>query len=49
MCQGKDVKIDPLLKKVVNDANLKFNNEVTQYQVDKIIRSIVEKHKLRVE
>ena len=43
LCSGKDLKIDASLKKQVQETNLKFNNELTKYQVDKIVKVIVDK------
>jgi hypothetical protein len=45
LCSGKDLKIDNNLKKLVQESNMKFNNELTKYQVDKIAKRIVDKHK----
>ena len=42
------MKIDLSLKKLVQETNLNFNNELTRYQVDKIVKAIVEKHKYRI-
>ena len=42
------MKIDISLKKIVQETNLNFNNELTRYQVDKIVKAIVEKHKYRI-
>lgn len=46
---GSGLQIDQTLRKYVQETNLKFNDEVTKYQVDKIIRGIVDKFKHREE
>lgn len=49
LCTGKDLKVDPGLKKVVQDGNLKFTTELTKYQVDKIVKKIVDKQAHRIK
>ncbi|CDW85517.1 UNKNOWN [Stylonychia lemnae] len=46
--KGIDLKIDPSLKKFVQDINHKFIKEVSTFKAEKIVKSIVDTQKARV-
>eukprot|EP00347_Sterkiella_histriomuscorum_P010153 403377401 len=47
--KGIEQKIDPQLKKYIFEINNQFNQEVTSYKVEKIVKNIVEQHKYRLD
>lgn len=49
MYKGADKTIDPQLKKYIQDINNKFDQEITQAKVERIVKTIVEsmKHRLK--